>query len=233
MLVDRRRCYGTGSEIVGRNPKQARLFVLMVAPGEAFEGVRQRSTETRVATLEQGICTWPYWERLGTHLWRRPRTTRCRPMDRNRCISDTTTLIQADIGGPWRGCAVLANATESPTGFGHDIGQCEPGSVRIFVTVGGGVYLIVDIVELFFIQWRVRTRAYAECGVLYVVVPIAANVLSASGRFIGPIIRNIRVVSSFRAAIPGFMSRTDAKCLTNAGEPGERGAVRRGRHRTA
>ena len=118
--MDRRRCYGTGSEIVGRCPKQARLFVLMVASGEVFERVRQRSTETGVATLEQGICTWSCWEGLGTHLWRRPSATRC-PMGRNWCISDPTTLIQADVGGPWRGCTVLANATESPTGFGHDI----------------------------------------------------------------------------------------------------------------
>jgi len=92
------------------------------------------------------------------------------------------------------------------------------------------VYLIVDIVDLFFIQRRVGTRAYAECGILCAVVPIAANVLSASGRFVGPIVRNIRVIPSFRTTIPGFMSRTDAKRLTNAGEPGERGSVRRGRH---
>jgi len=60
--------------------------------------------------------------RSGTHLRRGPSTTQRRPMNWNRCISDPTTLIQADIGGPWRGCAILANTTESPTGFGHDIG---------------------------------------------------------------------------------------------------------------
>jgi len=93
----------------------------------------------------------------------------------------------------------------------------------------GGVCLIVDIVDLFFVQGGVRTRAYAECGILC-VVPIAGNALSASGRFIGPIVRNIRIIPAFRTVISGFISRTDAKCLTNAGEPGERGGVRRGRH---
>jgi len=90
--------------------------------------------------------------------------------------------------------------------------------------------LIVDVVDLVFIQGRAGTRAYAQRDILHAVVPIAANVLSASWRFIGSIVRNIRVVSSFRTVIPGFMSRTDAECLTNAGEPGERGSVRRGRH---
>lgn len=69
-----------------------------------------------------------------------------------------------------------------------------------------------------------------EGGIFCAVVPITANFLASGGRFVRPVVRNVRIILSLRVVIPGHPNRIYTQRQADAGKPGERGITRLGGH---